>query len=317
MIQLKHYIFLIIIITGLTSCNTKTTGQQVDNTKPMYGEVTKSKEHKEIDKDFKKECLEQFGSIDSSVYLHIDHAWRYFYNNDLKSAMKRFNQSWLLDPEYPDSYFGFAALLEMNGNQTESERFYKMGFEMDNSNTRAKICFQRIADCKEQLKDFNGTIDAYIQISELNPTNSFAFKKLGFFHMELQNTESALKAYSKAIELDPYDAMTYNNRAYLFQTNGDYKKAITDYTKAIELDSKYISAYVNRGITLMQENNFKAAKKDFETCIQLDSKTGELRRMLGMAKINLNDKEGACKDFEIARELGDIYVAELIKQNCN
>ncbi len=311
---MKHYKILILTIAiGLSSC--MTNGQQSDNTKPMYGEVPKSDEYKKIDDDFKKECLDQFGTIDSSVNVQIDHAWRYFYNNDLKTAMKRFNQAWLLNSEFPDSYFGFAAMLDMQGNRKESERFYKMGLEKDKTKKRAQICYQRIADCKEQLQDFKGTIEAYKKISEINPTNVFAFKKIGYFQMQMGNSEDALRAYGKAIELDPTDAMTYNNRAYLYQTMKNYKDAITDYSKAIELDSKYISAYVNRGITEMADKNYDAAKKDFEICVQLDSNSEKLRRMLGLAKIGLKDKSKTCNDFELAKKLGDTQVYELIKQN--
>jgi tetratricopeptide (TPR) repeat protein len=314
---MKHLNTLILfLILTLTSCSNKTNGQEVDNTRPMYGEVSKNEEYKKEDNDFKIDCLKQFKTIDSAVNVHIDLGWRYFYKNDLKTAMKRFNQAWLLNSEFPDSYFGFAALMDMQGNKTESERFYKIGFEKDKSKKRAQICYQRIADCKEQLQDFNGTIEAYTKISEINPNNVLAFKKIGYFQMQTRNSEDALAAYGKAIELDPTDATTYNNRAYLYQTRKSYKNAITDYTKAIELDSKYISAYVNKGITEMEINNFNDAKKDFEICVKLDSKSGELRRMLGLAKISLKDKSGACEDFQLAKELGDLQADEIIKQNC-
>jgi tetratricopeptide (TPR) repeat protein len=311
---MKYYKTIILIFAiALSSCESK--GQQPDNTKPMYGEVAKSEEYKKIDEDFKKECMEQFKTIDSSVYVQTDNAWRYFYHNDLKSAMKRFNQAWLLNPEFPDSYFGFASLMDIQGNQIEAARFYKIGQEKDKTKERAKKCYQRIADCKEQLQDIKGTIEAYTKLAELNPNNAFAFKKIGYFQMQSGNSEDALTAYGKAIALDPTDAMTHNNRAYLYQTMKNYKDAIADYTKAIELDSKYISAYVNRGISEMEQTNFVAARKDFEICVQLDKKSGELRRMLGLSKIKL-DKNGACKDFELAKQLGDKQADELIKQNC-
>lgn len=313
--KMKNYkILFLFILFGYSSC--KTFGQQPDNTKPMYGEITKSAEHKKIDEVFVKDCLDKFGSIDSSVNVYTDYAWSYFYNNDLKTAMKRFNQVWLLDSEFPDSYFGFAALMEMQGNIPATERFYKLGMEKDKTKQRAQICFHRIADCKEQLQDYKGTIEAYEKISELNPTDLIAFKKIGYYQMQMGNYEKALTAYGKAIELDPSDAMTYNNRAYLYQTIKDYKNANADYTKAIELDPNYISAYVNRGITSMEEGNYEAAKKDFEVCVQLDSNTGELRRFLGISKLYLNDKTGACKEFKLAKELGDNQADELISQNC-
>ena len=307
-------IYSVILITILISCQSQE--YKVDNTLPMYGEVEKSKEHKEIDEKFIEDCLNQFGSIDSSVYVHIDNAWRYFYNNDLETAMKRFNQAWLLNPEFPDAYFGFASLLETQNKPKEALRFYNLGIEKDKENNRTEICYQRIADCKEQLNDIKGTIKAYESIASINPSNSFSFKKLGYFHMELSNTQAAINAYNKAIELDPEDAMTYNNRAYLNQTLQNYNLAIDDYSKAIDLNPNFISALVNRGITFMQMNNFKSAKIDFEKCVKLDVKAGELRRFLGLAKLNLKEVAGACKDFELASDLGDSIATSLLQENC-
>lgn len=306
-------IYFTILLT-LDACNSN--GQNVDNTRPMYGEVPKSDEYKKIDEDFKKECLLKFKTIDSAVNVHVDQGWRYFYNNDLKTAMKRFNQAWLLNPEFPDAYFGFAALLEMQESKTEAQRFYKIGQEKDNQNRRVETCYRRIADCKEQLKNLQGAVDAYTKITELSTKNSFAFKKIGYLQMQMGNYEAAVVAYGRAIDLDPKDAVTYNNRAYLYQINKNYPKAIADYTKAVELDRKYISAYVNRGITQAGINNFKAAKSDFEVCVQLDPNAGELRRFLGLAKLSLNDKAGACADFEKASLLGDKQAGELVMKNC-
>ena len=308
-----HIIYFIFILLAF-SC--KTNGQKVDNKKPMYGEVTKSDQHKVLDDKFIQECLKKYGSIDSSVLFHIDYAWKYYYNNSLETAMKRFNQAWMLNPEFPDAYFGFASLLEEQGNKKEAQRFYKIGEEKDTGKTRSEICYQRIADCTEQLKNMEGAISAYSNIIKINPQNAFAHKKSGYFYMTIGNNNEAIKAYDEAIKLDPQDEMTYNNRAYLYQTIKQFKLAIKDYTKAIELNPNYISALVNRGITEMELNQFDKAKVDFEKCVNLNANAGELWQFLGIAKLNLGDKSGACKDFERALELGDIGVSELIKMNC-
>ncbi len=306
-------IFLFILLCFL-SCSM--SGQYPDNTKPMYGEVKKSEEYIKSDEEFIKESINKFGTIDSSINVYIDIAWKYFYHNDLNTAMKRFNQVWLLNNEFPDSYFGFAALLEMQGNKTESQRFYKLGIEKDKTKERIQDCYQLIADCKQQLKDFNGTIEVYKKILEFNPNYVFAFKKIGYLQMQNSNFEEALIALTKAIELDTTDAITYSNRAFLYQTNQNYLNAIADYTKAIKLDPNYIRAYVNRGLSSIELKKYKSAKNDFEICIQLDSNSGELRRILGLSKIYLNDIEGACKDMKLANKLGDKQAEELMRQIC-
>lgn len=310
--KLLYTVFLILIV--FSSCQSQ--GNKVDNTEPMFGGVEKNEEHKKIDKDFIQECMNKYGSLESSVSTHIDNAWRYFYNDDLETAMKRFNQAWLLNPEFPDSYFGFASLLEMQNKSEEAIRFYNLGIEKDKGGSRTEICYQRIADCKEQLNDIDGTINAYENIALVNPNNSFAFKKIGYFQMQSKNAQEAIDAYNKAILLDPTDAMTYNNRAYLNQTLQNHQLAIDDYSKAIELNPSYISALVNRGITEMQISKFKKAKFDFEKCVLLDPKAGELRRFLGLAKLNLNELAEACSDFELAKQMGDPNASQLINENC-
>jgi len=307
-------IFILLSIMLLLSCQSKEL--QVDNTKPMYGEVKKSLEHKNIDEDFIKECLLQFGSIDSSIASISDNAWRYYYNNDLETAMKRFNQVWLLNPEYPDSYFGFASLLESQGKYSEAKRFYEEGFQKDSKYNRAESIFLHIATCKEQLNDIEGLINAYRTIVKLNPKNAFAHKKIGYFQMKSKNYTESLLAYNKAIDLDPADAMTFNNRGYLHQIMKKYTDAIKDYSSAINIDSNYISALVNRGISRMEINQFKDAKKDFRRCVLLDENSGELRRFLALSELKLNDVSSACKNLNLAFELGDVFSGQLIEENC-
>ena len=108
--------------------------------------------HDEIDEDFKKACLEYFGTIDNAVQAYMDFGWEYFCGNDLYAAEQNFNQAWLLNPEFPDYYFGFAALMEVQGENSEAKRFYNIGHEKDITKERAEICYRRIAECKKTIQ---------------------------------------------------------------------------------------------------------------------------------------------------------------------
>jgi len=290
--------------------------QKVDNTKPMFGEAEKDERYKKVDDEFRQSALQKFGNVDNAVNDYVKNAWALFHHNDLETAMKRFNQAWLLNPEFPDAYFGFAALLEMQGKNVEATRFYALGAKKDRDNRRTIVCYQRIAECKEQLGDIQGALNALSKLKTLNPNDVLSYKKAGYLHMTLDNYYLALADYTKALELDPKDAMTFFYRANLHQTMQNYVKAIADYTKSIILNPTFVNAYVNRGILEMQRENYDAGKQDFETAIKLDGKSGEIRRLLGVAKLSLDEKEEACEDFRIAKQLGDTVVDELINQYC-
>lgn len=309
---MKHYHILLFIF----SFSFQIVFGQVDNTKPMYGEAPKSKDQIANDEKFIETVVNQFGTRVAASEKYIEIAWRYYYNDSLIVAMKRFNQAWMLNPENPDSYYGFGSLIESKGDTIEAKRLYNIGFKKDKSYKRALQCFQTIAICKEHNNDIKGTINAYKILVELTPNEIFPYKKLGYLYSENNNFELANKYYNKAIELDPLDATTYNNRGYLYQRMKLFDKAVKDYTIAIEINNEYISAYYNRGITHTEMKEFEKAKNDFTVCTKLDPNSGELFRSLGYAKYQLNDSKGACKDFARAKQLGDQQAINYLQYYC-
>lgn len=144
---MKHiHLFFALFLIGLFSCQGQ--NQRPDNTKPMYGEVPKSKEYQKIDDEFKLHCMRQFGSLGEAANAHIHFAWDYIARDESETAMKRFNQAWLLNPNLPDSYFGFAYLMDKKGDREESERFYQMGMVKD-ENGEALSRYNKLKDNAE------------------------------------------------------------------------------------------------------------------------------------------------------------------------
>ena len=82
----------------------------------MYGNISKDAHLKEIDNKFINSVVEQFGSREIASKEHVKFAWYYYQNGDLKTAMKRFNQAWLLDPNNEEVFFGFGLLMSMKKN---------------------------------------------------------------------------------------------------------------------------------------------------------------------------------------------------------
>jgi len=310
------FISLLILTLFLSSC---AFGPRPDNTKPMYGEVPLDYRHIryiEANNRFIDDAIKFHGNRNNAAEYYLQVAWAFFSRKDLNVAMMRFNQVWLLNPEIPDVYFGFAALLEVRGNKTEAERFYKIAFEKDTNNERAKKCLYHIMDIKGYIGNFEGVLKTVSRFKEHFPNDATMYVKLGYWQSEYEQLDAAIVSYTRAIEIDPTSANAYVNRGYAFFQTNNYDNAKADYLKAIELDPKYIFAYSNKGNLELTLNNYEEAKKDFEKCVELEPKAGELRRYLGIAKQKLNDTIGACEDFRLAKELGDKEAEKLLKEHC-
>ena len=66
---------------------------------PEYGYVAKTKEQTALDNELIKEELKQEGTHRKASDHLIRVGFDYLYRGDLKTAMYRFNQAWLLDPK--------------------------------------------------------------------------------------------------------------------------------------------------------------------------------------------------------------------------
>eukprot|EP00741_Cyanophora_paradoxa_P019429 tig00021127_g18756.t1 len=73
----------------------------------------------------------------------FEHGWHYIRSGDVKNAVKMFNHAWILDPENPDVYRGFAASLNMKGMHDTALRFFAEAHVRSPLNTTVLIEFGR------------------------------------------------------------------------------------------------------------------------------------------------------------------------------
>ena len=102
--------------------------QRIDEL-PMYGGFDRSTKGKLIKADEKliSGTKEQFGSREKASIAFVNTAFRYYQQGKNKKAMRRFNQAWLLNPDNPEVYWGFASLLHDSGDYCEGFRLLELG----------------------------------------------------------------------------------------------------------------------------------------------------------------------------------------------
>ena len=90
----------------------------------MYGEADKTEAQIKCDEKFIIEQVELHDTPQKACDEVLKIAWHFYYDGDHKTAIKRFNQAWLLNKENPGVYWGFGAVLNQQG---EFEQATKMG----------------------------------------------------------------------------------------------------------------------------------------------------------------------------------------------
>jgi len=190
-----------------------TTAERPSNEIPMYGgEYEPSVEQ---NKEFSKSA--------------VDLGWKYYYQGDLDTAIKRFNQGWMFDRNNPDVYWGFGLIMGQRASDEETEE-----------NLKESIRFLEMARDKR-------TTDGRI-IGDL----AFSHTILGYyFKLEKKDDKSSLEQFRIADKLFPeafklnskYPPILANWSVFYFYTE-QYQKAKTKADEAIKMGYKFSPDYM-------------------------------------------------------------------------
>lgn len=178
------------------------------NKLPMYGEMKKCAEQKAIDRMFLAECKVVFGTPQRAAQWHINRAWKYFYRQEPDSAMMRFNQAWLLDPQNADAFWGFGNIVGQRGQYQESLRFFSKSVKLNPRNPGVYISVAASLGALFSETRERRYLDGYIQnlrkSAQLDPKQVSTFVQLAtaFTVCECFPKDSARKYMAIADQLD-------------------------------------------------------------------------------------------------------------------
>ena len=162
---------------------------------PKYGHIPKTDAQKKSDRDFIETALKQ----DTTNRKASDHMVRlgfsYLYR-DIKTAMYRFNQAYLLDSTNTDIYWGFGGVYMTLGDYSKAEKQYREGLSINPANTHL-------------LTDYGTYFMA--QYYGLQPIDEKA---------ALINLDSAITYLTKSYKLDPTDQNTTFKLSICYWNNG-------------------------------------------------------------------------------------------------
>ncbi len=115
-IQGLNTLTLGILLFMLASCATQ------EDSLPMYGGMERNTipEIKTADEKLIQENTKFYGSRENASAVFVNRGFKLYQEHDLDGAMRRFNQAWILNPNNPEVYWGFASVLHNQGENCES-----------------------------------------------------------------------------------------------------------------------------------------------------------------------------------------------------
>ena len=169
---------VILVLTLLFLATTFSYSQELNET-PRYGGIKKTPEMVRIDQKFVDEMVRTFGSRDKAADDAIRRGFEFLAKTDWRTAMKRFNQAWLLAPDKPEVIWGFGAALSYEGKFEESEKYFQRAAVLAPNNGKLLTDFgflyqfwatKGTKDKTDRLKRLEHSIELFEQATRLEPT---------------------------------------------------------------------------------------------------------------------------------------------------
>ena len=172
--------WLIALVTALLAVGSALADSLPINQLPMYGEREKNEAMKTSDADFIASFETKGISREEAAKQVIPLAWSYFGKRDAATAMSRFNQAWLLDPENGDAYHGFALVTSVRGGSPgDVERLFQLATSKSKVSPVAFVDYGRFLWTQKQLDKSLAQLNKALQLSS---TACNARSNISFVH---------------------------------------------------------------------------------------------------------------------------------------
>lgn len=213
--------FIVIFISTLLliSC-ASSGGMRIDNY-PMYGqpEIPRPDFLKKGDEDFINKVTAEIPDRTKASTMWWAQGDKFANEGNLDYAMRRYNQSWLLDPHNYQPYWGFARVMIATHDYEEAFKYFKK------SNELIDDLYQKPALLTDMATGYHN------KANSLDKTQQQERDK--YFNL-------ANSYFEESTKVDPTYLKTWKVWAQSLYIQGNYQKSWEKVKKANELDAKLI-----------------------------------------------------------------------------
>jgi len=173
---------------------------------PKYGHVTKTEEQKAFDNEFIETSLKQYPTSRKASDHLVELGFKYLYK-DIKTAMYRFNQAYLLDSTNTDIYWGYGGVYMTLGDLENTQKQYLEGLSINPENTHlltdyatyfmAKYFGLQSLDEKIALTHLETAMTYLTKSFKLDKTDPNTSFKLSICYYQMKDCQNAWKYYNE------------------------------------------------------------------------------------------------------------------------
>ena len=175
------------------------------NLRPEYGKVKKDAGYLKEDQTFIETVLKEDSTHRKGSEHMVKLGFNYLYHGDSETAMKRFNQAWLLDPKNENAYWGFGAIYYMFNDSEEALKQLDIGLAINpnssNILTDKATIFLNLYHNNQNIDYQKKALEMFNRSYQINPLNQNTLFKLSAVYYYNNDCPNAKRFYKECLKL--------------------------------------------------------------------------------------------------------------------
>ena len=162
--------------------------------------------------------------------------------NQFDKAIKNYEQSISIKPNYPDACNNIGIVFRALGQLEDAVKYYQMAIDIRPSFAEAH---NNLGNTYRELGQLNKALHCYKKVVSINSDLAETHNNLGMTLYDLGEFEQAESSFKSSIKINPENADSYISMGMIHNVFGRTDEAIASLNKAIDLNDKYPVAYTN------------------------------------------------------------------------
>lgn len=217
----RRFLCLFLLAVALTLFRVSGVTAQSDPSDklPMYGQpgIARPESLKKIDEDLIRDATFRFGNRQAASRALAEQGWASVRKGTLDTAMRRFNEAWLLNPKNYQAFWGFGAVLSEQGKLAEAIEQLETARELvDDPRQRVAL----LSDLGSVHSSYGARLPADKQLDRAR-------------HFVIANSR-----FTESLEMDPNYARSWREWAFSLYEQERYSEAWVKAKRAMELNSE-------------------------------------------------------------------------------
>lgn len=168
---------------------------------PAYGYKEKTVDQWEADKEFIEASLKIDTTHRKASEHMVELGWKYLYGDDIKTAMYRFNQAWLMDSTNENAYWGFGAIYSQFNDWDKALAMYDKGLSINPRSAniitdKATVYLGKYYSKPEEVS-FKEAEKLFLRSLELDPARQATLYKLSCIYLAHGDCDKSVAYYKK------------------------------------------------------------------------------------------------------------------------